>query len=62
MSKGYEFVYTCSPKLRETVPEDPTEAVQFMLNKVIRAVGDAKLLTVRLQGMKHQESLCYLPQ
>ena len=39
------------------MPEEPHMAVDWMLKKVIKAVGDAKMLGVQLQGLKHQQSL-----
>ena len=49
-----------SGKLREVMPEEPREAVEWMMVKVVKAVGEAKLLGVRLQSAKHQESMCSL--
>ena len=47
-------------KLREMIPENPRAAVTYMMSKVVKAVGDAKLLGVRLRNVRHQESLSYL--
>ena len=42
------------------MPVKPVEAVNWMMEKLIKAVGEAKMLSVRLHGVKHQQSLCYL--
>ena len=47
-------------KLRDTMPECGYDAIQWMLPKIVKAVGEAKLLGVRLQSSKHQAELSIL--
>ena len=39
------------------MPEDLGEAVEWTIKKVSKYLGDAKLLTVRLNSVRHQEKL-----
>ena len=52
----YQSVMLCSCRLPDTGPEDPKERVTWMLGKVVKATGAAKLMVVRLEAVKHQES------
>ena len=46
--------------LRDEMPQKPQDAVNWMMEKLIKAVGEAKMLAVRLHGVKHQQPLCNL--
>ena len=47
------------PLLRpDVMPEDVHGSVDWCLGKLIKGMGDAKTLSVRLLAVKHQEKLC----
>ena len=41
----------------EVLPENITEAIDYCITKLIKGMGEAKTLAVRLSTVKHQESL-----
>ena len=44
----------------EELPEDSKEAMSFINDKLIKNMGEAKTLSIRLTGVKHQEKLSAL--
>ncbi|CAE7828762.1 MDN1 [Symbiodinium sp. CCMP2592] len=47
-------------QLEDVMPGNATEAAVWCMTKLIKAMGDAKTLSVRLACVKHQEQLCTL--
>ena len=50
----------CACRTPDVGPEEPRERLAWMLSKVVKATGAAKLMVVRLEAVKHQETLSYL--
>ena len=50
-------VCDCVEYPRDVMPENLPDAVEWMNNKLVKAVGAAKLLTVKLTTVRHQEKL-----
>ena len=42
------------------MPDTAVEAAEWCSTKLIKAMGEAKTLSVRLACVKHQEKLCHL--
>ncbi|CAE7467067.1 unnamed protein product [Symbiodinium sp. CCMP2456] len=49
-------------KLEDVMPETAVDAAEWCTTKLIKAMGEAKTLSVRLACVKHQEQLCTLIQ
>ena len=48
-------VWMCG--LREQIPDDPKDRINYYLTKVVVSLGEAKLWPVKLATVKHQQSL-----
>ena len=42
------------------MPEDVPTATTWCINKLIKAMGEAKMLAIKLLSVKHQEKLRHL--